>query len=87
VRVWREKDGWTGLFKFFTINGETCTIDMPYGPTNFRSTIIKPYYILLEASQEEEEEIENIESPDDDRDESINAEKQPVRMYLMVVIY
>jgi hypothetical protein len=46
VRVWREKDGWTGLFKFFVTDGETCIIDMPYRPTNFRSTVVKSYYIL-----------------------------------------
>jgi hypothetical protein len=88
IRVWREKDGWTGPFKLFATDGETCTIDMPYGPTNFRSTVIKPYYILPfpEASQEEKE-IEDIESLDDDRDELINAEEQPVMKYPMVVIY
>jgi hypothetical protein len=75
VRVWREKDGWTGLFKFFAINGEACTIDMPHGLTNFRSIVIKLYYILPEVSQEEKKEIEDIESPDDDRDEPINIEK------------
>jgi hypothetical protein len=46
IRVWREKDGWTGSFKFFITDGETCTIDMLYGSTNFRSTVIKLYYIL-----------------------------------------
>jgi hypothetical protein len=48
---------------------------MPYKPTNFRSIIIKLYYILPEAPQEKEEEIEDIKSPDDDRDEPIDAEE------------
>ena len=26
------------------MDGETCTIQMPYGPTNFRSTVVKPYF-------------------------------------------
>jgi hypothetical protein len=60
---------------------------MPHKPTNFRLTVIKPYYILSEASQEEEEEIEDIEFPDDDRDESIDVKEQPVMKYFMVVIY
>ena len=61
---------------------------MPYRPTNFRSTVIKLYYILpLPETSQEKKEIENIESPDDDRDELINAEKQPVMKYFMVVIY
>jgi hypothetical protein len=60
---------------------------MPYGPTNFRSTVIKLYYILPEASQEEKKEIENIKSPDDDKDELIDTEKQSVMKYFIVVIY
>jgi hypothetical protein len=44
VRVWREKANWTGPFKLIAIDGETCTVQMPYGPTNFRSTVVKPYY-------------------------------------------
>ena len=44
VRVWREKRGWRGPYKLIAIDGQTCTIQMPYGPTQFRSTVIKPYY-------------------------------------------
>jgi hypothetical protein len=52
MRVWREKDKWIGPFKFLAINGEIYTIDMSYRLTNFRSTVIKLYYILplFEAS-------------------------------------
>jgi hypothetical protein len=75
VRVWREKDKWIGLFKLFATDGEACTIDMPYRPTNFRLIIIKLYYILPEASQEEKKEIEGIEFLDDDRDEPIDAKE------------
>jgi hypothetical protein len=60
---------------------------MPYRPTNFRSTVIKPYYILPEIPQKKEEEIEGIKFPDDDRDEPIDAEKQPIIKYFIVVIY
>ena len=86
VRVWREKDRQTGLFKFLITDDETCIIDMSYGSTNFRSTIIKLYYILpLSKISQEEEEIEK--PPDDDRDEPIDIEKQSVIKHLMVVIY
>ena len=44
VRVWREKGGWKGPYKLSAIDGETCTVDMPHGPTKFRSTVVKPYY-------------------------------------------
>jgi hypothetical protein len=56
VRVWREKDGWKGPYKLLATNGETCTIDMPYGPTNFRTTAVKPYYIEDPTDQEVPEE-------------------------------
>ena len=26
VYIWREKRGWLGLYKFITINSQTCTI-------------------------------------------------------------
>jgi hypothetical protein len=45
VRVWREKGGWKGPYKLLATNGETCTVAMPHGPANFRSTVVKPYYI------------------------------------------
>jgi hypothetical protein len=63
---------------------------MPYRPTNFRSIIIKLYYILplSETSQKKEEEkIEGIEPPDDDRDEPIDTKKQPVIKHPIIVIH
>ena len=48
VRVWREKDGWNRPYKLLAINGEICIINMPYRPTNFQSTVVKPYYIKEE---------------------------------------
>jgi hypothetical protein len=61
---------------------------MPHKPTNFRSTVIKLYYILsLPKTSQEEKEIENIEFPDDDKDEPINIEKQPVMKYPIIVIH
>ena len=44
VRVWHKKKGWRGPYKLIAINGQTCTIQMPYGPTQFRLTVVKPYY-------------------------------------------
>jgi hypothetical protein len=41
VRGWREK---YGPYKVLAMNGQTCTIQMPYEQTNFRSTVVKPYY-------------------------------------------
>ncbi|KAI0995095.1 hypothetical protein K3495_g13086 [Podosphaera aphanis] len=44
VGVWREKEGWKGPYKLLAIDGEACTLQMPHGPVNFRSTVVKPYY-------------------------------------------
>ena len=35
VHIWREKDGWNRPYKLLAINGETCTINILYRPTNF----------------------------------------------------
>jgi hypothetical protein len=56
VCVWRENKGWKGLYKLLATNGETCTIDMQHGPTNFRSTVVKPYYT-------EEGQVRPVEEP------------------------
>jgi hypothetical protein len=61
---------------------------MPHKPTNFRSIVIKLYYILsLPEISQEEKEIEGIEPPDDDKNEPIDAKKQPVMKYPIIVIY
>ena len=44
VLVWREKSGWTGPFRLLNINNETCQVELPSGPTQFRSTCVKPFY-------------------------------------------
>lgn len=48
VLVWREggtnRSGkWTGPYKLLAIENETCTVELSSGPTNFRSTVVKPY--------------------------------------------
>jgi hypothetical protein len=59
---------------------------MPHRSTNFRSTVIKPYYILpFPKASQKKKEIEK--SPDDDRDEPIDAKKQSIIKYPIVVIH
>ncbi|KAI0999447.1 hypothetical protein K3495_g8752 [Podosphaera aphanis] len=72
VLVWRiHQKKWTGPFKLIAITDETCTIEMPSGPTNFRSTVVKPYLennssesneaiILSDSEQQEVTSSENI---------------------------
>ena len=44
IRIWRKKGGWKGPYKLLATNSKTYTIVMPYGPANFRLTVVKPYY-------------------------------------------
>ena len=48
VFVWREGNvgqsgKWTSLFKLLGINRETYKVQLPSGPTNFRTTTVKLY--------------------------------------------
>ncbi|KAJ5379608.1 hypothetical protein N7509_012727 [Penicillium cosmopolitanum] len=71
VRVWREKGGWKGPYKLLAVNGETCTVDMPHGPTNFRSTIVKPYY--REECSEAERGQRHVREDGDQEDKTVDA--------------
>jgi len=74
VRVWREKGGWSGPHQLIAIDGQTCTIQMPHGPTQFRSTVIKPYYKdnssepLQDATEDALEESHDQRAPEGDHD-------------------
>ncbi|EED18953.1 conserved hypothetical protein [Talaromyces stipitatus ATCC 10500] len=65
VWVWREAKGWTGPFKLLAITGETCTVAMPRGPANFRTTVVKPYLSkpVPEASETPEGDHECSQTP------------------------
>jgi len=66
VLVWREgpigQPGyWSGLYNLLSIKNETCTIQLPYRPTNFRSIVVKPYLVdpeIIEDTQLEDNESE-----------------------------
>lgn len=63
VLVWREgntgRSGkWTGPFKLLGIDKETCRIQLPSGPTDFRTTLVKPYLQL-----EHRNELEHHDEP------------------------
>ena len=67
VLVYRiHKKEWTGLYKLLSIEGETCVIELPSGPTKFRSTVVKLYYkdVSIEEPEPEPEDPENPEEPE-----------------------
>src|SRR6266576_6385253 len=50
VLIWREgligQPGyWSGLFNLLSIKNENCIVQLPYRPTNFCSTVVKPYLV------------------------------------------
>jgi hypothetical protein len=59
VRVWREKEGWTGLYKLIITKEEICIINMLQGPIKFWLTAVKPYF----TEQPCQEELEVSEEP------------------------
>jgi hypothetical protein len=44
VLVWRESGNWTGPYRLLAVEDETCCVQLPSGPTSFRSTSVKPYF-------------------------------------------
>jgi hypothetical protein len=69
VRVWREKGGWKGPYKLLATNCETCTVAMPHGPANFRSTVVKPYYTGEAQEDEQQRGQANARQHDDQADQ------------------
>ncbi|KAI1005289.1 hypothetical protein K3495_g2938 [Podosphaera aphanis] len=60
VLVWRENNSgqgghWDGPYKLVGIENETCKINLPSGPKDFRSTVVRPY----NHESTDEVEIEN----------------------------
>ncbi|KAI1000126.1 hypothetical protein K3495_g8069 [Podosphaera aphanis] len=62
VRVWREKKGWMDLFKLLNIDDQTCTVEIPNGPVNFRSIVVKPYYSTLAIQNNNTQEYIELQS-------------------------
>ena len=74
VLVWREGNTgqsgkWTGPYTLLALEGETCKVQLPSGPTSFRSTTVKPF-LRMETGPETEpesdiEEERPAEQPND----------------------
>lgn len=57
VMVWRiHQKKWTGPFRLVSIERETCTVELPSGPTNFRSTVVKQF--INQASENNDKDLE-----------------------------
>ena len=79
VLVWREGNKnqsgkWTGPFKLLGIENETCRVQLPRGPTDFRSTVVKPF--LQEPPDDEPADQEA--SDESDSEEAIRLLNQSI---------
>ncbi|SLM40538.1 hypothetical protein LPUS_11357 [Lasallia pustulata] len=77
--IWQECNAgqsgkWTGLFKLLGIDGETCKMELPSGPTDFRSTTVKQY--LTEAEEENSGQEEQQDHDQEDQDKSSQEEQE-----------
>lgn len=86
VLVWREIPGnnktgkWTGPFPLTATDNEDCVVELPSGPTKFRSTVIKPYYKDDSTDLEEPRIItkEHQNRQDSTKSDEISSLKSPV---------
>ncbi|KAI0991017.1 hypothetical protein K3495_g17170, partial [Podosphaera aphanis] len=74
ILVWRSHEkNWTGPYTLIAINGETATVQMPHGPSNFRTTCIKHYND--QNTQQNEIPNQNLEP----QTENTAIRRQPAR--------
>ena len=81
ILVWREGNigqarHWDGPHNLLTVEGETCTVKLPSGPTSFRSTVVKPY--LQPEPTESDPEIDLEPNPKPQESEVDRAAQPPV---------
>jgi hypothetical protein len=70
VLVWRiHHKKWEGPYKLLSVQGETATLELPHGPTRFRTTSVKPYKLPTD-----DDEIELPDKQDESTGESIDEE-------------
>ena len=81
VLVWRTHiEKWTGPYRLLAVEDETCTVELPSGPTNFRSTSVKPY--ISDSTADADEVIENqdeLGEPHENEEGSENEENDNPR--------
>jgi hypothetical protein len=63
VLVWRESGNWTGPYRLLAVEGETCSIQLPNGPTSFRSTSVKPYFRSETSETARDVDPDELEAP------------------------
>ena len=64
VLIWRESGSWNGPYRLLAVEDETCCVQLPSGPTSFRSTSVKPYFRPKDNYDVKPDELETpMETP------------------------
>jgi hypothetical protein len=85
VLIWRkgntnQPSSWEGPYKLIVINGEDCVLALPRGNMTFRSTSIKPFYILDKSITK----TDPLEPPDQNNQELKGEDSITINTLLMV---
>ena len=64
VLIWRESSNWNGPYRLLAVENETCCVQLPSGPTSFRSTSVKPYFWSEDTYDIKLDELEVTAEPD-----------------------
>ena len=63
--MWQESGNWTGPYRLLAVEDETCCVQLPSGPTNFKSTSVKPYFRPKTTYNVKLDELEATAEPDE----------------------
>jgi hypothetical protein len=74
VRVYREKDGWTGPWKVLMVSPGKVTIDLPNGAADFAATHVRPYHRHPQAAEHPDDTPEVLNPLDDDAEPAVPFE-------------
>ena len=83
VLVWREgaigQPGyWSGPYNMLSVDNETCVVQLPRGPTSFRSTVVKPYLIDPETTDTDTDTRYELPQPEiDPVDATVESPQEP----------
>jgi len=64
VLIWRKSGSWNGPYCLLAVENEICCIQLPSGPTSFRSTSIKPYFWPKNTYNVKLDKLEATAKPD-----------------------
>jgi hypothetical protein len=68
---------WTGPYRLLTVEAEICSVELPNGPINFRSTSVKPY--ISDRTADADEVVENRDELGEPHENGEDNENDKIR--------